>query len=169
MTKRVLISQIMHETNTFSRLATDLDAYRRRYLLRGDEIAPFFRGTRTEMGALLDAGERFGWQLVPAIAANATPSGTVTAECWDELSGAVIKAARERGPFDGVVLALHGAMVAATADDAEGDLLERLRRVIGPDVPVAITLDLHANVTDKMAAHANAIIAYRTYPHIDQY
>lgn len=169
MTAQVLISQIMHETNTFSRLKTDLNSYRRRYLLEGNAIASFFRGTRTEIGALLEAGERFGWTLVPAIAANATPSGTVTAECWDKLSGAVLTAARDLGPFDGVVLALHGAMVTETADDAEGDLLERLRRIIGPRVPVAITLDLHANVTDKMAANANAIIAYRTYPHIDQH
>jgi microcystin degradation protein MlrC len=169
VSKRVLIAQIMHETNTFSRLPTDIEAYRRRYLLFGDEILPFFRGTRTELGALIDLAPRLGWTLVPAVAANATPSGTVTAETWELLSGTLLKAARESGPIDGVVLALHGAMVTETADDAEGDLLERLRAVLGPDVPIAITLDLHANVTDKMAANANAIIAYRTYPHIDQY
>jgi microcystin degradation protein MlrC len=159
----------MHETNTFSRLKTDLDAYRRRYLLFGDEIEPFFRGTRTELGALFDLAPRFGWTVLPAVAANATPSGTVTAETWDRLSGAVIDAARISGPIDGVVLALHGAMVAETADDAEGALLTRLRAILGPDVPIAITLDLHANVTAEMAANASAIVAYRTYPHIDQY
>lgn len=169
MSKRVLIAQIMHETNTFSRLATGEDAYRRRYLVTGPAMAEQFRGTRTEIGGFLEAADKFGWELVHAIAANATPSGKVTAECWALLKGAVLDALDKEGPVDGICLALHGAMVTETEDDAEGALLTAIRRKIGRKVPIAITLDLHANVSDEMAEQANAIIAYRTYPHIDLY
>lgn len=167
MTYRVLTGQIMHETNTFSRLPTDLDAYRARYLYYGDEVAKQLRGTQTEMGGVLDSADEFGWTLIHPIAANATPSGKVTAEAWAALKGAILDAAGN--DIDGVYLALHGAMVTETTDDAEGELLAELRSALGPDVPIMATLDLHANVTDRMAASANSLIAYRTYPHIDQY
>ena len=167
MSKRILAASIMHETNTFSRLPTDLEAFRQRYDYRGGAIPAAFRNTRSEMGAFLDAAERYGWELVHPVAAAATPSGIVTAEAWAELSGLVL-AALDR-PCAGILLALHGAMVAATADDAEGDLLARIREKTGPRVPIAVTLDLHANVTDRMAEHANIITAYRTYPHVDMY
>jgi microcystin degradation protein MlrC len=167
MTKRVLIASIMHETNTFSRLATGPDAFRQRHDHRGEAVPRAFRGTRTEIGAFLDAAEEYGWALRHSVAAAATPSGKVTAEAWAELSGAVLAALD--APLDGVLLALHGAMVTETADDAEGDLLWRLRERLGPALPIAVTLDLHANVTDLMAAQASIIIAYRSYPHVDQY
>jgi microcystin degradation protein MlrC len=167
MRRRALIASIMHETNTFSRLKTDLDAFRRRYDHRGDAIPSAFRKTRSEMGAFLDAADAYGWELAHPVAAAATPSGIVTAEAWAELSGAVL-AALEPHP-DGILLALHGAMVTESADDAEGDLLSRVRERVGARVPIAVTLDLHANVTDRMAEHASIIIAYRTYPHVDMY
>ncbi|MFW5679611.1 MAG: M81 family metallopeptidase [Pseudomonadota bacterium] len=165
--KRVLVAQIMHETNTFSRLPTDEEAYRRRYLVPAGEMIARFRGTETELGGFVDAAERHGWDLVPAIAANATPSGKVTAACWAMLQDAVLQAA-DNGPIDGVCLAMHGAMVTETEDDAEGALLARLREKLGPDVPIALTLDLHANVSEAMAEHASFVVSYRTYPHIDQ-
>ncbi len=169
MSQRVLVAQIMHETNTFSRLSTDLDSYRARYLYHDDELETHFRGTRTEIGGILDSAEEYDWVLVRSIAANATPSGKVTAEAWTALKGAVTGAVETDGPFDGIYLALHGAMVTETTDDAEGELLVELREMLGPDIPIVATLDLHANVTDRMAASANTLIAYRTYPHIDQY
>jgi microcystin degradation protein MlrC len=168
MTKRVLIAGLHHETNTFCSLPTDLEAFRRRYLHRGDAVPANFRGTRTEIGGFLDVAAAQGWQLDHPVAAAATPSGRVTAEAWAALSGEVVAAASAARP-DGILLSLHGAMESETADDAEGDLLERLRAVVGRDVPIAITLDLHANVTDRMAALADVVIPYRTYPHVDQY
>lgn len=169
MSYRVLTGQIMHETNTFSRLPTGLDDYRARYLYYGDEVAEKLGGTRREIGGILDSAAEQGWSLSHPIAANATPSGKVTAEAWAELKGALTGAARDEGPFDGIYVALHGAMVTETTDDAEGELLEELRDIVGPAVPIVATLDLHANVTDRMAANANSLIAYRTYPHVDQY
>src|SRR6185437_12711655 len=81
----------------------------------------------------------------------------------------MLKAAREQGPIDGVLLHLHGAMVVESYEDGEGELLARLRHILGPDVPVVVTLDLHANVTRLMADNASALIAFRTYPHVDMY
>ena len=169
MTRRVYIAQFAHETNTFSRLPTTLDDYRRRWLLEGDEIPPRFRGTRTEIGGLLDYADQSGWELIPGVAANATPSGKLTRETWETIRDRIVGRAREAGRVSGAVLALHGAMVSETEDDAEGALLEALRGVLDASVPIVVTLDLHANATPRMAKHANALISYRTYPHTDQY
>ncbi len=165
---RLLLVHVAHETNTFSRLKTDLPAFQRRYLHLGDEaVAKAMRGTRTEMGGFLDAAQAYGWEVRHPISAAATPNGTVTADAWAALTKPVMDALEE--PFDGILIAFHGAMVAEGADDAEGELLTHIRARIGPDVPIAITLDLHANVTQTMCRHADIVIAYRTYPHIDQY
>jgi len=164
----VLSAEINHETNTFSILPTTIPLYKARRYYRREEIARAFEGTRTEMGAHLDAAREYGWELVQPISAQATPGGKTPATAWAQLSDPVIEACK-KGPFAGVLLALHGAMVTEDQDDAEGDLLRRLREKLGPEIPIAITLDLHANVTDEMARLANIVIAYKTYPHIDHY
>lgn len=168
MSRRILSAEISHETNTFSILPTTLPLYKARRYYRGQEIARTLSGTRSEIGAHLDAAKRYGWELVQPIAAAATPGGKTPAGDWAHLRGAVIDACQE-GLFDGVLLALHGAMVTEDQDDAEGDLLGHLRERLGPKIPIAITLDLHGNVTEAMARLANIVVAYRTYPHVDQY
>jgi microcystin degradation protein MlrC len=169
MAYRVLIAQFMHETNTFSKLPTTLEDYRKRWLIEGEAMVPRFTGTRNEIGGYIDAVKKYGWQPVWAGAANATPSGKLTQECWETIRDMILNAARQAGKLDGICLSLHGAMVTETEDDAEGALLELLRGVVGPDVPIATTLDLHANATRRMAKNANALVSYRTYPHIDGY
>ncbi|TWT13919.1 M81 family metallopeptidase [Reyranella sp. CPCC 100927] len=169
MAHRVLIAQFMHETNTFSKLPTTLDDYRRTWLVYGNELGERFRGTKSEIGGLLDAAETYGWTLVPALAANATPSGKLTPETWQTIRDGIVGAVRNAGKLDGICLACHGAAVTETSDDPEGELLEAIRAIVGPDLPITMTLDLHANVTDRMARLASALISYRTYPHIDQY
>jgi len=168
MARRVLSAEINHETNTFSILPTTIQSYKARRYYRGEEIREAMAGTNSEMGAHLDAAKRYGWNLIQPISAHATPAGKTTTKTWALLSNQVIEACA-KGPFDGVLLALHGAMVTEDQDDAEGDLLGRLRDRIGPEVPIAITLDLHANVSQAMARLADIIIAYRTYPHVDIY
>jgi microcystin degradation protein MlrC len=169
MAYRVLIAQFMHETNTFSKLPTTLDDYRKRWLIEGEAMVPRFTGTRNEIGGYIDAAKNYGWQPVWAGAANATPSGKLTRETWETIRDMIVDAARKAGKLDGICLSLHGAMVTETEDDAEGALLEALRALVGPDVPIATTLDLHANATVRMARNANALVSYRTYPHIDGY
>jgi microcystin degradation protein MlrC len=169
MAYRVLIAQFMHETNTFSMLPTTLEDYRKRWLIEGEAMVPHFTGTRNEIGGYIDAAKTYGWQPVWAGAANATPSGKLTRECWETIRDRIVGVARSAGKLDGICLSLHGAMVTETEDDAEGALLELLRGVVGPEVPIATTLDLHANATERMARNANALVSYRTYPHIDGY
>ncbi|MBS0547594.1 MAG: M81 family metallopeptidase [Proteobacteria bacterium] len=169
MAYRVLLAQFMHETNTFSKLPTTLDDYRRRFLVTGEAIVPQFKGTKNEMGGYIDSAAKYGWEPVYAVAANATPSGTLTRETWETIRDIILDTARKAGKLDGICLSLHGAMVTETEDDAEGALLEALRSIVGPDVPIAATLDLHANATVKMARNANALVSFRTYPHVDGY
>jgi len=169
MAYRVLIAQFMHETNTFSKLPTTLDDYRKRWLIEGEAMVPRFTGTKNEIGGYIDSVKKYGWQPAWAGAANATPSGKLTRECWETIRDMIVNATMKAGKLDGICLSLHGAMVSETEDDAEGALLERLRRVVGPGVPIVATLDLHANATTRMAKNANALVSYRTYPHIDGY
>ena len=166
MTFTVLTGQISHETNTFSRVPTDLDSFRRGVFLRGDEIASARRGTRGALGATFEAADRFGWVLRHPVAATANPSSYVTDEAFETLAGLLLS---EAAGVDGVLLHLHGAMVTHGYEDGEGELLRRLREIVGPDVPVVVTLDLHGNITELMARSANALIAVRTYPHVDYY
>jgi microcystin degradation protein MlrC len=167
--KRVLTARFMHETNTFSRVPTDLATIRRRDFHLENEIPVAFRGTRSALGATFEAADKFGWTLVHPVSANPNPSGTVTDDAFETITGMITGAVDTKGPIDGALLHLHGAMVSEAHEDAEGEFLARLRRQLGPDVPIIVTLDLHANVTQRMADNASAMIAYRTYPHIDQY
>jgi microcystin degradation protein MlrC len=167
--KRVLTGRFMHETNTFSVQKTDMAMWRRRDFHRDNEIPAAFRGTRSALGATFEAADKYGWTLIHPISANANPSGIVTDDAFEQIGGIMLKSAREQAPISGVLLHLHGAMVVESHEDGEGELLARLRHILGPDVPIVVTLDLHANVTQQMADNASALIAFRTYPHIDQY
>jgi len=167
--KRVLTARFMHETNTFSRVPTDMAMIRRRDYHLENEIPEAFRGTRSAFGATFEAADKFGWTLVHPVSANPNPSGIVTDDAFETIAGMILDAIETKGPIDGVLLHLHGAMVSESHEDAEGEFLARLRRRLGSEVPVVVTLDLHANVTQRMADNANALIAYRTYPHIDQH
>ena len=167
--KRVLTARFMHETNTFNQVPTDMEVIRRRDYHLENEIPAAFRGTRSAFGAAFEAAGKFGWTLVHPVSANPNPSGTVTDEGFETITRMIIDAVDSKGPIDGVLLFLHGAMVSESHEDAEGEFLARLRRRLGCEVPVVVTLDLHANVTQRMAQYANVLIAYRTYPHIDYY
>ncbi|MGH7099188.1 MAG: M81 family metallopeptidase [Stellaceae bacterium] len=166
---RVLTARFMHETNTFSRVPTDLAAFRRREFHRDNEIQEAFRGTRSALGATFEAADKFGWSLVHPVSTSPNPSGIVTDEAFETITALILAAITHQGPIDGALLHLHGAMASERFEDAEGEFLARLRRQVGPAVPIVVTLDLHANVTQRMADNANALIAYRTYPHIDHY
>ena len=169
MTHRVLMAGFRHETNTFSRLPTDLAAFEARALYRGAEIERAYQGTQTEMAAFFDACPRHGWTPIPVLAADATPSGKVTRAAFETFTNEILAALDSEGPVDALFLPLHGAMVTEHEEDGEGALLEAIRAKVGRALPIAVTLDLHANVTDRMAALADIIVSYRTYPHIDQY
>lgn len=163
---KVLTAEVAHESNTFSHVATDEQAFRNRYFLTGAEAVTERGDKNTGLAGFLDTGRAHGWQIDHVLSAAAGPSGKVTAAAFDWLCDPIIEAAGKRA-YDGVLLALHGAMVTDLFDDGEGELLRRLRDVIGDDVPLAITLDLHANVSEQMCELANIIVSYKTYPHVD--
>ena len=166
---RVLTARFMHETNTFSRVKTDMALIRRRDFHLENEIPQAFRSTRSALGATFEAADKYGWSLIHPISANPNPSGIVTSDAFEAIVGLILEAAAAKGPINGALLHLHGAMVTETHEDAEGELLARLRQRLGPRVPIVATLDLHANVTRRMAENASALIAFRTYPHVDMY
>src|SRR5262249_1425499 len=111
--------------------------------------------------------EENGWELVPTISCGASPSAHVTEDAFERVVKVMIDGIRDAGPLDAVYLDLHGAMVTEHFDDGEGEILRRVRQVIGKILPLVVSLDLHANVTPAMVEHADALIAYRTYPHVD--
>lgn len=168
MARKVLIAGFKHETNTFSRLPTTLADYQSRALQRGEQIPKSYAGTNTEVAAFIDGCKKYGWKPILAVVGDATPSGKLTRDCYEAIAGEIVDAAKRDRP-DAILLNLHGAMVAEHADDGEGELIARLRDALGPDCIIAATLDLHANVTDRMAREADILVSYRTYPHIDNY
>lgn len=168
MAVKVLVAGFKHETNTFSRLPTTLADYEARALQRGADIAKAYAGTNTEVAAFLDGCKRHGWQAIPALVADATPSGRLTRDCYEAIAAEIVAAAAREKP-QAVLLNLHGAMVAEHQEDGEGELIARLREAVGPQAVIAATLDLHANVTERMATGADILVSYRTYPHIDNY
>lgn len=166
MTFSVLTAEFAHESNTFSIRPTGLDAFRGRVFLFGENAIAQRSDANTDLAGFMDVARRHNWKTRHAISAAASPSGMVTREAFDTIAGHIIAAA-SAGPLDGIVLGLHGAMVVEDHPDGEGLLLERLRAVVGPELPIAVTLDPHANVTARMCAHAQIMISYRTYPHVD--
>jgi microcystin degradation protein MlrC len=162
----VLSAEISHETNTFSIRPTGLQAFRDRYLLDGAAAIGAKGDKNTELAGLLDVGRARDWDVTHVISAAAGPGGRVTREAFETLLAPLLEAAR-RGGWDGVFLMLHGAMVTADHDDGEGEILRRLRDIVGHDTPVAVTLDPHANVSAAMCDLAQILVSFTTYPHVD--
>jgi len=170
---RILIAGYQHETNTFAPSLADWAAFQTGEnfpaYVRGQAMVQQLTGLNIPVGGFIDAARREGWQLLPSAWAGATPSSYVTRDAFERISAAIledVRAALVQG-LDGVYLDLHGAAVAEHADDSEGELIARIRAVVGPRVPIVASLDLHANVTQRMLARSDGLVAYRTYPHID--
>lgn len=168
MTFTVLTSEFKHESNTFSRFRTDLPQFRVDTLLHGDEALRARRNANTELAGFMDVAEPAGWDVIHAVSAHAVPGGQVTKAAYDHIAGAILAAARaNRDRLDGVLLGLHGAMVPDFCDDGEGRLLGLLREELGSEIPIAVTLDLHAMVSEGMVRDARILVSYKTYPHVD--
>jgi microcystin degradation protein MlrC len=157
----------MHEGNTFAPTRTTLQQFEEGGLHVGPAIFDAFAGTNTEVGGFVDAARRAGVELVPLLAAQAVPSGILTRETFEALRDRLLQEIRERSQYDGVLLALHGALVAEGHDDGDGEILAAVREIVGPDIPIVSTLDLHGNLTDRMVRAADALIGYDLLPHTD--
>jgi len=156
-----------HETNTFSPVPTPLERFGRSGgVPTGIEVYERFKGTGTGIGGFLDVADKAGMEIVTPVAGNAAPSGAVQADAYAFMTDAICDAI-EAG-CDACMLDLHGAMVSETTTDGEGTLLARIRQ-IAPDLPIAVSLDLHANMTPTIIDNCTVLVGYKTYPHIDMY
>ena len=162
MSFRVLSAEIVHETNTFNIYPTTVKSFQDRYMLDGDQALATRGDKNTELAGLRDAGRDHGWEIKHIISAAAGPGGVVTRQAFDALTADLIKAAD--GPWDGIFLMLHGAMVTDFCEDGEGEILRRLRAITGPDLPIAVTLDPHANVTVAMCDLAQILLSFTLIP-----
>lgn len=167
MPRHVLLAAIKHESHTFNRFPTTLELIRRQHWYEGEAVPRAFRGTGLEMAGFLDVADAQAWRITTPLSMAAGSGGRVTADAFAAALATLEAGICAAGPLDGVLLALHGAMAAEGEDDADGAILQRVRAIVGPDVPIAATLDLHANVSDRMAAMANILVSYRTNPHVD--
>ena len=165
---RILTGTISHETNVLSNIKTDLGEFKKRRLLYGDELFHYFDGTKSPAGGIIDGCKQNGYELIPTVFAEATPSGTITAEAFDTLLGTILDGIKENKDIDAVVMHLHGAGVSEEYPDIEGKTLSEVRKLIG-DKPLVATFDYHGNYTDLMVDSADMLIGYDTYPHIDGY
>ena len=166
---RVLIASFAHETNCFCPGKAGRKEYEARYLKDSGEVIPYFKGTGTSMGGIIEVSEDEGFEVVPIMAASATPTGLTTKEMFEFAKNKIVQTINDTENVEGILLALHGAMVSESAPDAEGALLNAIRNVVGPGVPIVATLDLHGNMTDAMVENADVFFPYETYPHIDEF
>src|SRR5437588_6215249 len=164
---RVALAGFMHESNTFNPLRTDRAAFAAQCLSLGPGWVDEWRDAHHELGGFLEAAADLGFEPLPLAMAWATPAGPVADAVLDEVTGHLVEGLRRQRP-DGLLLALHGAMVAESYPDGDGEVLARLRQAVGPDLPVVVTFDLHGNLSQRQIDNCHAAVAYRSCPHVDQ-
>lgn len=168
---RIAVGGFQHETNTFASTNADFrdfelhDAWPG--LTRGPELFDAVAGLNLALESFIRQATDDGHELVPLLWASAEPSSHVTEDAFERIVGMMTDDLARLGPLDAVFLDLHGAMVTEHCEDGEGETLERVRSVVGHSIPVVNSLDLHANITERMVAMSSAMTIYRTYPHID--
>lgn len=168
MSFRVLTAEFITENNTFKKGLTELHDFAVDTLLEGAAAIAERQDANTELGGFLDVARDAGWSVTHTVSALAAPNSPVSRAAYDHVAGIICRAVAERaGQIDGILLALHGAQVTEFCEDGEGELLARIRAITGPDLPIAVTLDLHANATRAMARDAQIWVSYKTYPHVD--
>jgi len=165
--KRVGIASLMHESNTFYPVPTTREMFRDTCLVSGREVISHWGEAHHEIGGMLEVLPALGLETVPLLTGTAMPSGPVEEESYEGILEEILDRISGQS-LDGLLLALHGAMVAEHVRDADGRTASTIRRLVGPDLPIVMTLDLHANVSPLMIESVTATTIYRTYPHLDQ-
>lgn len=164
--RRILIAECKQEVSTFNPHLSQYADFRVRY---GQDLLNYHRSVRNEIGGALSVFDGLAdVEIVPAYSACfITSGGTLAADAWQRIAREFIESIRSAPPVDGVYLCMHGAMASQEELDPEGYLIAEARRVLGDDVPMVVSLDLHGILTDRMIEHSDAIVAYHTYPHVD--
>jgi microcystin degradation protein MlrC len=155
---------LAHETNTFSRVPADNEQFS---VLRGEELRQKHGSATTTLAGYFAAADRLGFELVPLLFAVAGPIGTITKDAFDRIVGEMLALLEQHGPWDGVLMPQHGAAVSEDFPDADGEIVRRVRAMVGPNVPIGVSLDMHANVSQKVVEQSTVTTVYRTNPHLD--
>ena len=163
---RIAVGGILTECNHLGGLPIDMETYESTELVRGEEM---LTATTSVVGGMLDVLRESGIEPLPLLFASACAGGPIVADCYRELRDDLLERFDAILPVDGVLLPLHGAALAEGNDDPEGEIIREVRRRVGPEIPIVVTVDLHANITAEMVAEADAILAWETYPHYDQF
>ena len=168
---RIAFGGIQHETNTFAPAPATYDDFAQAdgwpALCQGGGVFEAVAGINLPVAGFIEAARAQGHDLLPLAWSSATPSAQVAEDAFERLVGDMMARLKALGPVEGVYLDLHGAMVTEHLEDGEGEVLRRVRAIVGPKVPVVASLDLHANITPEMIDLADRLVAYRSYPHID--
>ena len=169
--KIIAVGGMQHETNTFAPHLAPFAAFERADswpgLTSGDALFETLAGLNIPLSGFIERARQGGHEMRPLCWCSAEPSSYVTRDAFERVADMMCFELRQLGPLDAVYLDLHGAMVIEHQEDGEGELLRRVREVVGPDVAIVISLDLHANVTEAMLEYSDAMTIYRTYPHLD--
>jgi microcystin degradation protein MlrC len=166
---RFAFGGIMHESNTFCPVKTTLSQFEDSGIHVGEGIITSLRGTRGFIGGVIDAAEELGVELVPTLYASTSPYGVVEEEAFIYLLDQLCTRMGQAAGVDGVVLCLHGGMVAENSMDPEGEILARVREIVGGDAPITCTLDMHCNVSQRMIDNCDAFFVNNENPHMDSY
>jgi microcystin degradation protein MlrC len=156
----------MVRTNTFSRVSADYEQFARGGIAPGDAIVREYRDSNATMAGFLEAADRFG-VAVPLLMARTGPIGMISRDAFDRIVGEMLQLLAEQGPWDGVLLAQHGAAVSEAHPDVDGEIAARVRVLVRPDVPISMALDMHANISRRMIEQTTAAVVSRTNLHLD--
>ena len=164
---RFALAGISHETNTFHSIKTEYKNFEESgMILKEKEIEKLYESPST-IGGFFQASRDYGFDLVPLMFATTGPLGTITSETFEKLIDEILDKMKNHGPFDGVLLDLHGAAVSEEFEDMDGEITRRVRNLIGSDIPFGINLDMHANVSKEMVKNTDITNIYQTTPHLD--
>lgn len=169
MKKRVLLCEIHEESDTFNPIIYGLDSFASRRYAKGKEAYDICKKLPCTFRGMADAIEEGGAEVIPSISLYGGSGGRIADDVMDLFKSEVKATLDKCGKVDAACVSLHGAMCSETCDDACGELLSYIRELVGRDVPIAASFDLHANVTDKMLGTADILCGYQSYPHVDFY
>ena len=164
---RFAILGISHETNTFSEVPATYEKFEEALMLRGQEIVKQYVDAEYTMTGYLQAAEEFGFEAVPLMYANTGPIGTITKDAYDRITAEMFGMLRDQGPWDAVLICNHGAAVSEEFPDMDAEFTRAVREIVGPEVPVGMTLDMHSNISKETIANTDVCVVWRTCPHLD--
>ena len=166
---RLAMLGFYHETNTFATNPADYAEWQKSGILRGEELLAVYGQSEFSIAGFLTVAHQPDVEVVPLYFTFTGPKGMITTDAYERIVGEMLALLRDNGPWDGVLLALHGAAVAEQALDADGECVARVRALVGPDIPIGVASDLHGNITQRYAEHCDVAVFFRTNPHLDAY